>query len=466
MAQLNENNIAGRIDRLPLCSVQWKLWFFHEICWILGSIGLATATFTLASIGDEFGLDAASKGLVASIMFLGMFIGASTSGYLGDKFGRKRMLVVSIIIWSIGAFFLAWSPSLPVFFVARLVIGIGMGAQFPMTQSMLSELFPASARGRAICLLEGGYPLACIIAGIISWILLMFVDWRVIYFVQGLGGLCVFLVIFKIPESARWLEMVGRMDDAKHIVSDMEQKVVARTGKELLPIPAPVVEVADTSGKSKFAQLFEKGQARKTLTLWILWFCVLFGHYGLNTWISALLVDSGFDIVKSNSYVILMYLPAIPGYLAATFFVEKLGRKKMIFIYMVCAAIFCYFYGRSSSFVELIAFGCCMQFFMFGMWSLIYTYAAEVFPTRIRSTGCGTTSSSGRLAALIAPTLFGVLLPYVGNAGLFNIGAVVFVLGGVITMLFGVETKGRSLEEIQAVGRETKSSEAVSASEA
>lgn len=450
MSQKNENNIAGRIDRLPLCSVQWKLWFCHEICWILGSIGLATATFTLSSIGTEFDLDATSKGLVASVMFLGMFIGASLSGYLGDKFGRKRMLITAIIIWSVGAFFIAWSPNLPVFFAARLVIGLGMGAQFPMTQSMLSELFPAQARGRAICLLEGGYPLACIIAGIISWILLMFVDWRVIFLVQGLGGLCIFLVIFKIPESARWLEMVGRVDEAKVIVSSLEQKVIERTGKELAPIPDPIVEVADTTGKSKFAQLFAKDQRRKTLTLWILWFCVLFGHYGLNTWVSDLLVSSGFDVVKSNGYVILMYLPAIPGYLAATFLVEKLGRKKMIFGYMVLAAVFCFFYGSASTFTEIIVFGCCMQFFMFGMWSLIYTYAAEVFPTRIRATGTGTTSSSGRLAALIAPTLFGILIPYVGSAGVFTIGAAVFVLGGVITLLFGVETKGKSLEEIQA----------------
>ncbi len=448
MSQANENNIAGRVDRIPVCSVHWKFWFFHEVCWIMGSICLATATFTLASIGNEFAMDATTKGLVNSVMFLGMFIGASLSGYLGDKFGRKRMLIIAIVIWAVGALFLAWTPNLTVFFVARLVIGIGMGAQFPMTQSMLSELFPAHARGRAICMLEGGYPLACILAGIISWVLLMFFDWRVVYLVQGLVGLCIFLVIFKIPESARWLEMVGRIDEAKAIVADLEDRVVKKTGKELGSIPDPVVEVVDNTGKSKFAQLFAKDQRRKTLTLWILWFCVLFGHYGLNTWVSSLLVDAGFDIVKSNGYVILMYLPAIPGYLAATFLVEKIGRKKMIFAYMVLAAVFCYFYGKSTNFTEIIVFGCLMQMFMFGMWSLIYTYAAEVFPTRIRATGTGTTSSSGRLAALIAPTLFGVLLPYVGSGGIFTVGAIIFVLGGFITLIFGIETKGKTLEEI------------------
>lgn len=444
----NIDNIAGRIDRIPVSSVHWKLWLLHEICWILGSIGLGTATFVLSSIGTEFDMSATTKGLVASVCYIGMFLGASTSGYLGDKFGRKRMLMVAITIWSLSSLALAWTPNLTWLWIFRFTLGFGMGAQFPMTQSMLSELFPAHYRGRAICLLEGGYPLACIIAGVISWILLMFVDWRFVFLVQGLGGFCVFIVYFKIPESARWCEMAGDLDRAKKLVENLENKVIAKTGKELPEIPDPIVEVADHSGKSKFAQLFEKGQTRKTLTLWILWFSVLFGHYGLNTWISSLLVDAGFDIVKSNSYVILMYLPAIPGYLCATWLVEILGRKKMIFIYMICAAIFCFFYGKSTTFNQLIGFGCCMQFFMFGMWSLIYTYAAEVFPTRIRSTGCGTTSSSGRLAALIAPTLFGILLPYIGNAGVFNIGACMFIFGGVVTILFGVETKGRHLEEI------------------
>ncbi len=447
--QKYQDNIAGRIERLPVTAVHWRLWLMHEICWILGSIGLATGTFVLASISAEFEMTSTVKGLVASCMFLGMFIGASFSGYMGDKFGRKRMLLIAIIIWSISSLMLAWTPNLTYFWIFRFTLGLGMGAQFPMTQSMLSEIFPAHTRGRAICLLEGGYPLACIIAAIISWILLMFVDWRIVFIVQGLGGLCFFLVYFKIPESARWYEMSGKLAEAKVVIGAFEEKIMAHTGKALPEIPAPIAEVRDTSGKSKFAQLFEKGQARKTLTLWILWFCVLFGHYGLNSWISALLVESGFSIVKSNGYVLLMYLPAIPGYLMATYLVEIVGRKRMIFSYLILAATFCFFYGQSTSFAQVIIFGCLMQFFMFGMWSLIYTYAAEVFPTKIRSTGCGTTSSSGRLAALIAPTLFGILLPYIGNSGLFNLGAAVFVFGAFMTIIFGVETKGRTLEEIQ-----------------
>jgi putative MFS transporter len=323
-----------------------------------------------------------------------------------------------------------------------------MGAQFPMNQSMLSELFPSQARGRAICLMEGGYPIAAILAGLISWILLMSFDWRVVFIIQGLGGLCVFLVVFKIPESARWLEMAGRMEEAKAKVEQLEQEVLKQTKKELLPIPDPIAVVTDTSGKPKLLQLFEKEQIRKTLTLWALWFCVLFGNYGINTWISALLVAAGYDVVQSNGYVLLMYLPGIPGYLVATLLVEKLGRKKMIFAFLLLAAFFCCLYGSSADFTQMIIIGCCMQFFMIGIWALIYTYAAEVFPTKIRTTGCGTTSSIGRLGALTAPTLFGVMLPIVNTMGLFFIGAAAYVVGAFVTIIFGIETKGKSLEEI------------------
>ena len=252
-----------------------------------------------------------------------------------------------------------------------------------------------------------------------------------------------------IPESARYYEMKGDLDKAKKIVTDLEAKVMKKTGKELPPVPDAIAEIKDVSGKSKFAQLFQGVQAKRTLTMWILWFCVLFGHYGLNTWFSDLLVGKGFSVVKSNGFVILMYLPAIAGYLIATYLVEVFGRKKMIFTYMICAALFAYLYGGANSMTTIIVWGCLFQMFNFGIWSLIYTYASEVFPTRIRSTGCGTTSSSGRLAALIAPTLFGVIM----QAGapqifIFVIAAIVFIIGAMTTLIFGTETKGKSVEEI------------------
>lgn len=448
----NESNISGRLERLPVTSVHWKLWLLHEICWILGSVGLGTTTFVLTNVAAEFEMTSAVKGLVATVTYLGMFLGATTSGMLGDKFGRKRILILAISLWASTSLLIGLTSNYVLFWILRFLLGVGMGAHYPQTQSMLAELFPAQARGRSICLLEGGYPLACILAGVYGWVLQMYFPWRAVFIVQGLGGICIFIVIFLIPESARYHEMKGELEKAKIIVSSLEAKVAAKIKKELPPVPDPIAEVYEKSGKSKFMQLFEGEQARRTLTMWILWFCVLFGHYGLNTWVSDLLVGKGFSVVKSNGFVILMYLPAIPGYLIATYLVEIIGRKKMIFAYMILAGLFSYLYGGADSMTTIVITGCLLQMFNFGIWSLIYTYASEVFPTRIRSTGCGTTSSAGRLASLIAPTLFGVIMGKgLPQTYIFMLASVVFVIGAFSTLLFGTETKGRSVEEISEI---------------
>jgi putative MFS transporter len=452
MTQKNENNISGRLERIPVTSVQWKLWLCHETCWIFGSVGLGTTTFVLTNLAADFVMDSTVKGLVATVTYLGMLIGATASGMVGDKVGRKTALIGAIILWSISSLFIAFTSNIYLFWIWRFLLGLGMGAHFPQTQSMLAELFPAKYRGRSICLLEGGYPLACILAGILGWSLQMVFPWRSVFVVQGLLGVCIFIVIYLIPESARFYEMRGEIEKAIKIVSNLETKVIQKTGKELLEIPDPIVEVQDISGKTKFLQLFEGSQARKTITMWILWFCVLFGHYGLNTWVSDLLVGKGFNVVRSNGFVILMYLPAIPGYLIATWLVEIVGRKKMVFAYMIFAAIFSYLYGGASSLTHIIIFGCFLQMFNFGIWSLIYTYASEVFPTRIRSTGCGTTSSSGRLGSLVAPTLFGVIMNNnLPQIYIFIIASVIFVIGAFTTLMLGTETKGKSVEEITII---------------
>ena len=123
--------IAGRLERLPLCGFHYRQFLIHEICWIFGSIGLCTTTFLLPSVTAEFGFDPKTAGLVGTASFSGMFIGAALAGMLGDRFGRKTVLKMAITIWGLSSFILAWSPSLPVFFTARVLLGFGMGFHFP-----------------------------------------------------------------------------------------------------------------------------------------------------------------------------------------------------------------------------------------------------------------------------------------------------------------------------------------------
>lgn len=445
--------IAGRIERLPLSAFHYKQFLAHEICWIFASIGLATTTFLLPSITVEYGFDSKTAGLVGTASFTGMFIGAGLAGMLGDRFGRKTILRVAITLWGLASFLLAWSPNLTVFFVARIILGFGMGFHFPMTQSMLSEIMPARTRGRTICLLEGGWPLSYLLTGCISYLVLKALGdaaWRQVFFIQGASAVVSMAIQSHIPESARWYNTMGRSDDADRVVTKIEGRVKEITGKEALPdIPEiPMEQKSKIGMMASFMELWSPLYRKRTFMVWVLWFTALLGFYGLNTWMATLLVSKGFSVVKSSSYLILIALPSIPGYLTAAYLVEKLGRKPMMVSYLLLAGLGCYLYGSAETFNGLIATGCFMQFFMFGMWSLLYTYPAEIYPSRARATGCGFASSLGRFGALSGPYLVGVILTSHGPGAVFTLGALSLLIGAAVVAAIGPETMGKNLEDI------------------
>jgi putative MFS transporter len=445
--------IAGRLERLPLCSFHYRQFLAHEICWILASIGLCTTTFLLPSLTAEFGFDSKTAGLVGTASFTGMFIGAALAGMLGDRFGRKTVLQAAIIIWGLSSFALAWSPSLSVFFTARVFLGFGMGFHFPMTQSMLSEIMPAHARGRTICLLEGGFPLSYLVAGVISFLVLQALGterWREVFFIQGSAGIISMFLQQYIPESARWYNTTGQTEKAQTIVTRIEERVQGILKTESLPeIPfVPMEEKSKLGMVASFLELWSPQYRKRTVMVWVLWFTALLGFYGLTTWMSTLLVAKGFSIVKSSGYLILIALPSIPGYLTAAYLVEKLGRKPMMVSYLLLAGLGNFLYGSATTFNGLIATGCFMQFFMFGMWSLLYTYPAEIYPSRARATGCGFASSLGRMGALIGPYVVGILLTTSGPGAVFTMGACSLLVGATVVAAIGPETMGKNLEEL------------------
>ncbi len=182
--------------------------------------------------------------------------------------------------------------------------------------------------------------------------------------------------------------------------------------------------------------------------IWSLWFFVLLGYYGITTWQSALLAESGFSITGSIGFVVLMALWGIPGFLTGSYLLERLGRRVTVSSFILLSAVAAVLYGFSGSLAQLIVVGSFMQFFFFGMWSVLYAYTPEVFPTRARATGCGTASGIGRLGALLGPALVPVVLASYGNGGVFIMAAGSFVIGALVILLFGPETKDKVLEDV------------------
>jgi putative MFS transporter len=127
---------------------------------------------------------------------------------------------------------------------------------------------------------------------------------------------------------------------------------------------------------------------------------------------------------------------------------EKIGRKPTTALFLILSAVFAYIYGHSISTNALFVSGFIMQFFMFGMWCCLYAYTPELYPTRARSTGAGVASAFGRVGAIIGPIVVGFVIQAIGQTGVFSLGAASFALAALLVLIFGIETRGKMLEEI------------------
>ncbi|MGL3214775.1 MFS transporter [Bradyrhizobium sp. BR 1433] len=440
-------DIAARLERLPLTSYQRWIFGIIATAWFFDSMDLAALTFVLGSIRQTFGLSTAEAGLLSSMSFLGMFAGAACAGLLADRFGRARVFQVSMIFWGLGSLCCGLSTTATALGASRLLLGFGMGMEFPVAQSMVSEIMPARNRGRYIAFLEGFWPLGFIASGLLTYFVLQVADWRWVFILQAIPAVFVLVVRRFVPESPRWLASHGYSERAEATVRDIESRVRDRLGgKELPPVVRQVA--APASEVTGLRTLFSGIYAKRTTMLWTLWFFALLGFYGLTTWLGALLQAKGFPITKSVFYTILISLAGIPGFLVSAWLVESWGRKATLVMNLLCGAIACHFYGSAADQTQLIIAGLCMQFFLFGMWSALYAYTPELYPTHVRATGTGFASAVGRIGSLIGPYVIGVILPAAGQGGVFALGAGAFVVAALAVLLLGEETRGRTLESI------------------
>ncbi len=440
-------NIAARLERLPLTSYQKIIFSIIATAWFFDSMDLGALTFVLGSIKQSFQLTTAEAGLLSSMSFLGMFLGAASAGVLADKFGRSKVFQVSMIFWGLGSLFAGLSTTAMMLGASRFLLGFGMGMEFPVAQSMVSEIMPTDKRGRYIALLEGFWPIGFIASGLLVYFVLQFSDWHTVFLLQAIPALFVLVIRRYVPESPRWLAAHGHTERAEQVMQHIEQKVKARLNGKPLPPTAPQAIVA-TSEKAGIGTLFSGVYAKRTTMLWGLWFFALLGFYGLTTWLGALLQAKGFPVTKSVFYTIMISLAGIPGFLFSAWLVEAWGRKGTLVLNLLAGAIACYFYGNATDQTQLIIAGLCMQFFLFGMWSALYAYTPELYPTAVRATGTGFASAVGRIGSLIGPYVIGVILPTTGQHGIFILGASAFVIAACSVLFLGEETKGRTLESI------------------
>ncbi|GAB6181364.1 MFS transporter [Desulfotomaculum defluvii] len=436
-------DIAKRLDRLPVVPMHWSILLATGIGWLFDSMDVGLVSFVMPSLQKEWGLSPSELGLIGSVGMVGMALGAALSGSLADKYGRKKIILFTLALFGVATGFAGMAVGLTTMLLARFFVGLGLGGELPVASTLVSEISPLGVRGRFVVLLESFWAWGWIAAALIAYLLIPEYGWRVAFYIGAVPALAAVFLRQSIPESPRFLVQKGRYQEADAIVSQMEQQAGIK-----LDHASKDWNLSKEKCVS-FAELWSSPLWRRTLTLWILWLGINFGYYGFVMWIPTLLVGKGFMVIKSLQFVLIMTLAQVPGYFTAAYLIEVIGRKAVLIIYLTGTAVSAYFFGQSNTVSEIMIMGSLLYFFSLGSWGAVYAYTPENYPTRSRGTGVGWAAAVGRLGAIAAPYLVGVVYQTQGKengyAVVFFMLTAVFAITALAVLFLGQETRGKTL---------------------
>ncbi|CUH97610.1 putative membrane protein [Propionispora sp. 2/2-37] len=436
-------DIISRLERIPVGGFHYKLLLITGLGWMFDAMDTGIIAFVLPSLAKAWGLTSTEMGYIGSIGLIGMALGAVLAGTAADRLGRKKMFAFTLVLYSIatGLCGIAWNyESL---LILRFLVGFGLGGQLPVAVTLVSEYAPPASRGKFIVLLESFWGLGWLAAALIAYLLIPHYGWQMAFFIGAIPALYVFYLWQWIPESVRYLLDKGEVDQAHAIVRRIELSAGLPVDNRVVAPPQQEVSWA------AFADIWSPEFFKRTLVLWILWFGIVFSYYGIFTWLPSLMVGQGYTVLKTFEYVLIMTLAQLPGYFAAAYLVDKIGRRATLGSFLALSAVSAYFFGQGGSPALVLLWGSLMSFFNLGAWGVVYTYTPELYPTRIRALGSGWAAAVGRFGGILAPTVVGYMLA--GQGGfqmIFTMFTAVMLAVGVIVWLAGEETKGKTLDEI------------------
>jgi len=415
-----------RLDRLPFTRQHTRLLFGSGAGWALDAMDVGLISFIMAVLAVQWSLTDTKLSWIASIGFVGMALGATLGGLLADRIGRRQVFAATLLVYGLatGAAALSWSvASLLVF---RFITGLGLGAELPVASTLVSEFAPARIRGRVVVALEAFWAVGWVMAAVIGYFVVPRGDdgWRWALAIGAVPAIYAVYVRRKLPESVRFLEQRGRVEEAEATVRSFE------SAAGVVPVPSPVAQPVPTPGP---AALWAPALRSRTASLWAVWFGVNFAYYGAFIWIPTLLVASGYSLVRSFGFTLIITLAQLPGYAVAAILIERWGRRPTLATFLLGSAVAAGLFGAASGEVAVLGAGMLLSFFNLGAWGALYAVTPEVYPTLLRATGAGWAAGFGRIASILAPLSVPALLALGGNLLVFATFAVFFVVAAVAT---------------------------------
>lgn len=432
---------SGLIDDAPLTPFHIRLTAYSSGGPFIDGYAIAIIGFTWATMGNAFEVTTADKGLIAAAVLIGIFVGGGLFGWVTDKVGRHVMYIIDLLALALFSILSLWATEVWHLVALRFLIGVAIGADYPIATSLLAEYLPRKYRGRMLGATFVVWAVGAAVAPVVGILCTMWFGdeaWRWMLASSAIFAIVTLLFRLGTPESPRWLISKGRIDEAD---ANIKKVFGPEYGVEDLGEPEPEV-------KADLKAIFQAPYLKRTLFVCLFWMFQVIPLLSIYSFSFDILEQVGLTGNGAEVFLAALFVAGgIPGLLL----VDKIGRKALLIYTFAGIGVIWGIAGLIPGLPVMIVFAAICSFALLSGASnfLEIVYPNELFPTEVRATAVGIGTAASRIGAAVAV----YLMPFVLERGIHWVliaGAVISFAGLAVTLLWGEETAGRSLSDTSA----------------
>lgn len=433
---MNSLPTSTLLDGLPFSAFQARVVALAFVCALFDGIDLQLIAYTAPAIAASLNLPATAIGLMFSVGFVGLVIGSLFLAPLGDRWGRRPVIVMSLLFFGSCVLLTSFANSMEQITILRLLTGLGLGAVMPNAITLSAEYCPTRYRTAVICFTYFGFIIGGSIAGLLSASLLPQYGWERVFFVAGgLSLLVAGLAFFAMPESFQWL---AARPGPKHNLLCLLVKVGVNNPGDIL-----LSEANEMAQGTSIRTLFRPEYRRNTAFLWVAMFANLISLFSLLQWLPSLLTQEGIKLGRASTMVSALWGAAVFGSIAFIFLSRKIPPQGALAIFLLSSAMLTSTLGTMKIVDGPLLWVIVIGIGFFGAAAQIgfYSLLSESYPTSIRVTGIGVAQGFGRTGAIFGPAAVGAFIGGgIGNSEIFFFlaGPLLISAGAVLGVRIGM----------------------------
>lgn len=441
--------IVGRLERLPPSPWHVRMRAIVGSATFFDSFDALAIAFVAPALIGQWHLRPTQVGLLISAGFLGQAVGGIGFGWAAERYGRLRVLVWTVLLLSLTSLGCAAAWNLGSLLVLRFLSGLGLGGELPVGIAYINEFAKAERRGWFVLIYESVYAVGIVAVSLLSVWVVPHLGWQWMFIIGAIPALVVIPLRRTMPESPRWLASRGLMEEADAVLRRIEDEI-SKGGKLPLPAPEPVPPVS--TARAGWRDLFGGIYLRRTLMVWSTSFIANFVGFGVTLWLPSI-YKTVFKLPNQEALLlsVLSNVMILLAVLTCSFVIDRAGRRPLFsFVFaMTALPLFAiYLAGAHITVAAMLVWATVASYFFPQLQLGMTLYPSELYPTRMRALGAGITGLWTRIGTFIGPIVIGYVLQNAGLGADFLMLGALALLGTLIMILFGVETRKRLLEEV------------------